>query len=341
MVLLSRETTTKNKKEKETTMEKSYEKIYKVVSENIIRSIEKIVERRRNGEEVNLPWDKGFSYNPKQITKNNRNPLTKTFYKNTNAITTEAFRLANGFNSRFFFSKKGFLGEGGRVQREQFTNYTVILFPIIKEEETEVKGKIKKKKSFLGLRYYQVWNLDQMEDSEMKRKFQQIEKDQEENDVIDEKDKINPIEEAEIVIDSYKSREKVKVIFEMAKCASYNVISDRVLIPSIDNWKSPNHFYSTFFHELVHSTGHSKRLNREFGLNFGSETYSKEELVAEIGSSFIMANLGIEKTITDNSLAYISSWLKVLKNDSSFLTYGLIQGRKASDLILNINQSND
>lgn len=95
---------------------------------------------------------------------------------------------------------------------------------------------------------------------------------------------------------------------------------------------------STTFHELVHSTGHKNRLNRletTAVASFGSETYSKEELVAEIGSATILSALEIEtKRTFTNSVAYIQNWLNVLKNDNRFIISASSQAEKAVDYIL-------
>ena len=103
-------------------------------------------------------------------------------------------------------------------------------------------------------------------------------------------------------------------------------------------FKNINEYYSTTFHELTHSTGHKNRLNRlQTGAvaAFGSETYSKEELVAEIGSASLMNMLGIETPKTfRNSAAYIQSWLKVLRNDNKFIVSASSKAEKAVNYIM-------
>ena len=126
---------------------------------------------------------------------------------------------------------------------------------------------------------------------------------------------VEPIEAADKIITEYIEREHIT--FE--ECASneafYSPSRDRVVVPMKQQYKHINEYYSTTFHELTHSTGHKNRLDRlHTGADaaFGSETYSKEELVAEIGSASLMNLLGIETVRTfRNSAAYIQSWLKV------------------------------
>ena len=105
-----------------------------------------------------------------------------------------------------------------------------------------------------------------------------------------------------------------------------------------EQYQEISEYYSTTFHELTHSTGHKNRLNRlESGAvaSFGTETYSKEELVAEIGSASLMNLLGIE-TIKSfrNSTAYIQNWLQVLRNDNKFIVSASSKAEKAVNYIL-------
>ena len=90
---------------------------------------------------------------------------------------------------------------------------------------------------------------------------------------------------------------------------------------------------------MVHSTGHKSRLDRldtSINSRFGSETYSKEELVAEIGSATILNILGIETSKTfRNSAAYLQSWLRVLKNDNRFIVSASSRAEKAVNYIMN------
>ena len=97
-------------------------------------------------------------------------------------------------------------------------------------------------------------------------------------------------------------------------------------------------YYSTAFHEATHSTGHTSRLNRlNTSAFFGSEDYSKEELIAEMGSAILMNELGIETPDTfRNSAAYIQGWLKALEDDSRLIVSAAGKAEKAVRLILNL-----
>ena len=88
---------------------------------------------------------------------------------------------------------------------------------------------------------------------------------------------------------------------------------------------------------MIHATGHETGLEESLYWNqsyFGSHEYSKEELVAEMGASFLCGHAGIENRTIENSAAYIAGWLKALKNDRTLLIHAAAQAQKASDYIL-------
>ena len=103
-----------------------------------------------------------------------------------------------------------------------------------------------------------------------------------------------------------------------------------------EQFQSTFEYYGTLFHELIHSTGHKSRLDRiKSTAHFGDSEYSKEELVAEIGSAALLNRLGIETTRSlRNSAAYIQSWLKALKNDKRMIVHASGQAAKAVNFIL-------
>lgn len=93
-------------------------------------------------------------------------------------------------------------------------------------------------------------------------------------------------------------------------------------------------FYSTMLHEMTHSTMTPERLNREMGGKFGDPKYAKEELVAELTAAMISHSMGFDSKVTDNSAAYLDSWISVLKKEPKFIVSIMSDVNKASDLIL-------
>jgi antirestriction protein ArdC len=113
---------------------------------------------------------------------------------------------------------------------------------------------------------------------------------------------------------------------------------DYIKMPEKHTFTTPEEYYSTLFHELSHSTGHQKRLNRKSLTEitgFGSHERSKEELIAEMSAAFLCAYAGIEQVTLGNSAAYIAGWLKALKNDKTMLVMASSMGQKAADYIIN------
>jgi len=148
------------------------------------------------------------------------------------------------------------------------------------------------------------------------------------------KSKVNPIESAEKFVADYKKISKIKGIVanKTSNDAYYDPKADKIVSPKLDQYKTANDFYSTLFHEIIHSTGHKSRLDRGFekSVAFGSEDYSREELVAELGSAIVCARLGIDnaKTVKD-SAKYCKGWIKALRGDTSLLISASSYAEKA------------
>jgi antirestriction protein ArdC len=117
--------------------------------------------------------------------------------------------------------------------------------------------------------------------------------------------------------------------------AYYNRPDDFVQIPPKHRFKQENEYYATIFHELTHWTGHESRLNRDQQSRFGNRSYAEEELVAEIGSCFTLAALGVPQTDDmSNHKAYVANWLESLDKDSRFIFRAASAASKAADYLL-------
>jgi antirestriction protein ArdC len=118
--------------------------------------------------------------------------------------------------------------------------------------------------------------------------------------------------------------------------AFYRPATDQIQMPGKESFRTPEDYYSTAFHELAHWTGHTSRLARK-GIEdvaaFGSATYSKEELIAEMGAAFLCAEHGIDSTL-ENSAAYLQGWIKALRGDATLAISAAGAASKASNFIL-------
>ncbi|WP_300568449.1 zincin-like metallopeptidase domain-containing protein [Flavobacterium sp.] len=150
--------------------------------------------------------------------------------------------------------------------------------------------------------------------------------------------KVNPIDEAQRLIDEYKNPPAYTFVGDRAY---YQPASDTVNMPKINAFKSEASYYCTYFHELTHSTGAKKRLERDFSGKFGSKSYAFEELIAELGAVFLCSEAGILFHTKDNSAKYLKNWNKVLvnelENDNRFFLKASAQSQKAVNHILGRN----
>ena len=208
--------------------------------------------------------------------------------------------------------------EGGRVKKGE--KASMVVFWKWLEQEDEETGK---KKEVPFLRYYNVFHIDQCEGLTEKH-------------AIRLPAAANADEKAESMIASYVQQSGVKLIHQAGDRAFYTPSADTVTLPLLKQFSQTAEYYSTAFHELMHSTGHASRLNRlDKTAFFGTEAYSKEELVAEIGAAALVNHAGLE-TVSSfrNNTAYIQNWLQVLKNDKRFIVSAAGKAEKAVDLIL-------
>lgn len=116
--------------------------------------------------------------------------------------------------------------------------------------------------------------------------------------------------------------------------AYYSVSTDYVQMPYFETFCDPESYYATLAHELTHWTRHQTRLDRSFGRKtWGDEGYAREELVAELGSAFLCADLEITQEVRDDHASYIASWLEVLKNDKRAIFSAAAHAQRAADFI--------
>jgi len=153
--------------------------------------------------------------------------------------------------------------------------------------------------------------------------------------------KFESIEECDRLITGMPNKPK---LFHGGNDAYYVIPKDEIHLPRKESFTITEEYYCTLFHELCHSTGHEKRLNRKSiadATSFGTENYSNEELIAEIGASFLCGMGAIENRTINNSGAYISGWLERLKRDKRLISMAANQAQKAVDYIrgkcLNVN----
>ena len=208
---------------------------------------------------------------------------------------------------------------GGYVRKGEKAH--MVVFWKWVEKEDEETGDVKE---IPFLRYYNVFHIDQCEGLKTRHAEPLPQT-------------ANADQKAEAIICDYLKTSGVKLNHEQGDRAFYRPSDDSITLPLLAQFKETAEYYSTVFHELIHSTGHAKRLNRIAGTAFfGSVAYSKEELVAEIGASALVHAAGLETPDSfRNNVGYIQNWLKVLRNDRKVIVSASGRADKAVSYILN------
>lgn len=223
-------------------------------------------------------------------------------------------------NSGEYLSAKDIRKEHGSIRENE--KPSIVVFWKWLENKDEETGEVKE---IPFLRYYNVYHISQCEN--IKPKYTKE---------VEYPSTAEANAKADAIIDGYTAKHGVHITFEEGDRAFYRPSTDCVTVPMIFQFDETAEFYSTLFHELTHSTGHVKRLNRlSRDARFGSNEYSKEELIAEIGAAALVNHAGLE---TDksfrNSTAYMQNWLQVLKSDKRFIVSAAGKAEKAVNLIL-------
>jgi antirestriction protein ArdC len=288
-----------NSKDKTEHTEKSVD-VYELVTNRIIELLESNT----------VPWRKPWTERGLP-----QNLITKRPYHGINLMMLNALE----FEHSLYLTFKQLKTIGGSVKRGEKGQFVV--FTKMVEEEVEKDGKKETKKRSM-LRYYKVFNIGQCRD--IPDAF--IPKDKYEN---------TEIADCTAVIDCMPNAPK---IVHKKPDAFYVPSEDYINVPKLKTFKEPDEYYGTLFHELVHSTGHTSRLNRKEVMEnpkYGSEHYSLEELVAEIGSCYLKSFTGLDIADMNQNASYISSWLNVLKNDKRFILKASSRSQQAVEYILN------
>jgi len=176
------------------------------------------------------------------------------------------------------------------------------------------------------IRYYNVFNLEDIEGIEIDyTRFPEVK--------LSDNEKITRCEDT---IRNMPNPPDLRQID--ANRAFYSPAQDFINLPSIGQFETSEYYYATYFHELIHATGHASRLARNEVMDFsgfGTKPYSKEELIAEIGASFLSCHCQINyDSVVENNASYLAGWLKVLKEDSRFIFKVSAEAQKAIEFIL-------
>lgn len=280
-------------------------KVYEVINNRIMELLE----------QGTIPWRKTWNAQSNMP----KNMVSKKEYRGVNIFLLACMP----YSSPYWMTFKQVQDKGGHVRKGEKSCPVIFWKWLDKKAEgfdlidSLTNGKIPM------LRYYSVFNIEQTEGIEAPPSTEII-------------NSFTPIERAEQIISGMPYKPEIR---HGGNKASYSPMLDYVKLPVPEAFQSPEEYYNTAFHELTHATGHASRLGRK-GVTetnyFGSHEYSKEELVAEMGASFLSGYAGIENKTIENSAAYLQGWLRELKSDKKLLVMAAAQAQKASDYILNL-----
>ncbi len=252
-----------------------------------------------------MPWKSGGGIP--------RNLVSKKPYRGFNFW----YLLSFGFERPWFLTFNQAKELGGNIKKGS-KSFLVVFWKLFDVEKDGVTEQVPM------LRYYRVFHIDQVEGIPESKIPDTTAHDHD----------FNPIAACEELVERWTDSPAIEIDKEKA---CYIPSLDKVQMPSPRTFFVDEHYYSTLYHELIHSTGHRKRLGRHSKFpdhRFGSRDYSQEELVAEMGASYLCGLTEIENVIIDNSAAYIQSWLGKLKADKKFIVQAASDAQKAVDYIL-------
>ena len=265
------------------------------------------------------PWHATGETAPLNIDSNKK-------YRGINVFLLAFTAMEKGYSSNRWGTYKQIGERGGQVRKGEKS--TEVVFWKILDKTQEVDGETVNKKIPM-LRTYNVFNEDQADwDPETDRRR-----------AVPVRAQVDPVQAAEGVIAEYLSLTGPSVRHGGDR-AFYAPGFDMVQLPHQGDFDSTDHYYSTKFHEVTHSTGHTSRLAREgiadgtFG-KFGDGVYSKEELIAEMGAAMLCGIAGVDQAATiPATAAYLAHWRDALKGDNKLIVQAAAAAQKAVDLIV-------
>jgi antirestriction protein ArdC len=280
--------------------------VYQIITDRIIAQLE-------NGSVPwHKPWKAGMHGWPKNL-------ISKREYRGINVFMLSC----TSYELPYWLTFKQAKQAGGSVRRGEKSTIVVFWKWLDRDVEDPNSGKTQQKRIPL-LRYYNVFNAAQCDGVEAKIP-----------NLDDEpSEPFEPIGACERIVSGMP---QAPTIHHGTTGAFYRQSDDTVSMPSRERFESPEEYYSTLFHELTHSTGHQSRLKRPAIVEpsrFGSGSYSREELIAEMGAAFLSASAAIDNATLDNSAAYIDGWLRKLKADKHLVVQAAAGAQKAADFIL-------
>jgi antirestriction protein ArdC len=283
--------------------------IYQTVTDRILSSLKAGV----------IPWEK-----PWQTPHFTGGPFPRNFHTGKPYRGINVFLLwSSPYSSPFWLTFKQALDLKGSVRKGE-KGTQIVFYKQLRDRKKKDEAHDEDDRAPFVLCYYTVFNVEQCDGLKLPQIVQPI-----------AAEDFNADGTCEAIVSGWEGRPTLHLTSETEHRAYYRPRTDSVHMPLRSRFVDAPHYYSTLFHELVHSTGHESRLNRTFGDHFGDDLYSKEELVAEMGAAFLCAIAAIGNEHTDrNTTAYIQNWISKLEQDNRLILHAAANAQKAVDSIL-------
>lgn len=240
------------------------------------------------------------------------NLSTSAPYTGINTLILWVAGLKHGYTSPYWLTYRQAQDMGGQVRAGERSELCVFYKPW-ESEAVNASGETETKRGAV-IKSFRVFHLDQIDGIEAP--------------ATEARPAFVAMEDAERILSASPA-----AIHLGGTQAFYRRTDDTIHLPERERFTSTENFYSVALHELTHSTGHSSRLDRTFGERFGDDAYAFEELVAELGSAFLNAELGIIGATLENHADYLASWIKVLKSDKRAILTAAAAASKAHGFI--------
>ena len=234
-------------------------------------------------------------------------------YQGINTLILWGAALTHGYTSPYWLTYKQAADEGGQVRKGEHGTLCVFYKPWESTETNTETGETETTRGAV-LKSFRVFNLDQVDGIKAPAR--------------EPRAPFQAIEDAERILQASPAR-----IVEGGARAFYQLAADTIHLPVREAFINPEAFYSVALHEMTHSTGAKHRLDRDFSGRFGTEAYAFEELIAEMGSAFLNADLGIIGSTLQDHADYLAHWIAILKSDKKALLTAAAQASKAHAFI--------
>jgi antirestriction protein ArdC len=223
--------------------------------------------------------------------------------------------MAECYSAPYWLTFKQVQDKGGSIRKGEKSSLVIFWKFRNIEEVNKETGELETKEIPM-LRYYRVFNVLQTEGMDYPQPEAST-------------NSLDHLAQAEALVEAYKDKPEIKHGFTKA---CYRPSEDLINMPLLNSFFNPEEYYSTLFHECVHSTGSPKRLDRPTlteSQGFGSESYAQEELVAEMGAAYLCGISGISQATLENSAAYIKGWHDRIAEDPKLVIMAAAQAQKA------------